>query len=136
MIRILNVFLLVILLSHSASADDCTFTDSGDNLNELLVCPSFVNADKAQIRFARIDSVDGNQVFVGPSRYLLDDDTEVFDPDLYTPVKGNCVSDEGSSAVENHIGEDVAFILEDVGPLDDRRIQYIWLLNCEITQGR
>lgn len=136
MTKFLLICLLALLCCQLANAAECRFTDSGDNLVELLVCPSFVNADKAQIRFARIDSANDDQVFVGPSRYLLNADTIVYDPDLFTPVKGNCISDEGNTAVTNHVGEDVALILEDVGPLDERQIEQIWLLNCDITQGR
>ncbi|MEM7303991.1 MAG: hypothetical protein AAF372_00515 [Pseudomonadota bacterium] len=136
MIKLFTICLLTLIINQYAIADDCTFTADGGSLEELNQCPSFVNADKSQMRFARIDSVDGDQVFIGPSRYTLASDVEIFDPELFSPTSGNCVSAEGNSAVAAHVGMDVAMILEDVGQLEDRQIKSIWLLNCDITQGR
>ena len=136
MIRILSLLLVTIFFSHYTLADDCTFTADGSSLEELNQCPSFVNADKAQMRFARIDSVNGDEVFIGPSRYFLASDVEVFDPELFSVITGNCAATDGSAAVAAHAGMDVAMILEDGGQQDDRQIKTIWLLNCDITQGR
>ena len=136
MVKKLSVLLAAFILNHHVIADDCTFTADGSSLEELNQCPSFVNADKAQMRFARIDSVSGDEVFVGPSRYFLAADVEVFDPELFSITTGNCISTDGNADVAAHVGKDVAMILEDGGQQDDRQIKTIWLLNCDITQGR
>jgi hypothetical protein len=136
MVKILSVLLVAVILNHHVNADDCTFNADGSSLEELNQCPSFVNADKAQMRFARIDSVNGDEVFVGPSRYLLATDVEVFDPELFSIMTGNCIYTDGNAAIAAHVGKDVAMILADGGQQDDRQIKTIWLLNCDITQGR
>ena len=136
MIKKLSLLVVALILNHQTLADDCTFTDDGSSLEELNQCPSFVNAEKEQMRFARIDSVDGDEVFIGPSRYFLASDVEVFDPELFSLPGGNCISTDGSLAVAAHVGKDVAMILEDGGQQDDRQIKSIWLLNCDIAQGR
>jgi hypothetical protein len=136
MTKILSVLIVAIILHHQALADDCTFTDDGSSLEEVDQCPSFVNADKAQMRFARIDSVNNDEVTIGPSRYFLAPDVEVFDPELFSLPTGNCISADGGAAVAAHVGNDVAMILVDGGQQDDRQIKTIWLLNCDIAQGR
>ena len=136
MIKILSALIAAIFLHHQSLANECTFTDDGSSLEELNQCPSFVSAAKEQMRFARIDSVSGDEVTIGPSRYFLASDVEVFDPELFSLTTGNCISNDGNAAVAGHVGKDVAMILEDGGQQDDRQIKSIWLLNCDITQGR
>ena len=134
MFKVLSVCLATFLISQLAMAADCTFTTDGSSLVELNQCPSFVNADKSQLRFARIDSVDGDEIFVGPSRYFFDSDTVIYNP--LTNIPGTCISNGGQTDIADHAGNDVAFILEDGDQQSDRLITSIWLLNCEITQGR
>ena len=134
--KLLSICLAALLISPLSMAQDCTFTSDGNGLVELNLCPSFVNADKSQIRFARIDSVDDDEIFVGPSRYLIDSNTIIYDHLVFIPGLSSCVSNGGQTDIADHVGNDVAFILEDGDQQSDRLITSIWLLDCEITQGR
>lgn len=123
--RILS--LLVFMFALQVQASECVISSTFPDPSCSFSSPF----DASQLKFGNLDSVfnDGESIWIGPARFDLDDDVDIFDAS-----EPDCEYDGDDDELSNlDINQEIAFT---VSENNTRVITQLWLLNCTVEIAR